>query len=407
MLVQADALIESADRIHRPGLLRFLDNFIIEVGTKLQPKPGEEMLSLPGLTLAPGFINLHAHLDLAGLRNRLQPGKDFSEWLRQVISCLPELTPEKRRQSVVESSTQALRTGTTSVLSILSDPSTLAGLTSTATRTWWALEFMDLHQPTEPSEVLDRVKACLLRNPTSFWHLALSPHSPYTCTPALYRKIAELAIQQKLPFTTHLAESPIETLFLSGQPSPLASLLPPDLSRPDLKETNLSVIDWCRANQILPPAPILAHANEIKERDLDYLSERKATILHCPRAHKWFGRSPFPYFLCQNKGIPVCLGTDSPAGSSNVHFDLREEVAEFRIQNPKVSFQQAWAMITTEPARALQCGSQLGCLGQGAWADWVAWRIPLDQNPLESILKSRQIPEWTCVGGVVAQHETI
>jgi imidazolonepropionase-like amidohydrolase len=64
-------------------------------------------------------------------------------------------------------------------------------------------------------------------------------------------------------------------------------------------------------------------------------------------------------------------------------------------------------MITTEPARALQCGSQLGCLGQGAWADWVAWRIPLDQNPLESILKSRQIPEWTCVGGVVAQHETI
>jgi len=407
MLVQAEALIESADHIHRPGHLRFLDQLITEIGSNLQPNPGEEVLKLPGLTLAPGFINLHAHLDLAGLQDRLQPGKDFSEWLRQVISCLPELTPERRRQSVVESSCRALRSGTTSVLSILSDPATLGGLTSTCTRTWWALEFMDFAGSVNAAEVLDRAKAWLLRHPTSFWHLALSPHSPYTASPELNRSIQELSAQQQLPFTTHLAESPVETLFLAGQSSPLRSLLPMELSRKDLKATNRSATDWCMANQTLPHGPILAHGNEVVESDVEYLLERKATITHCPLAHRWFDRKPFPFSLYQKRGVPVCLGTDSPAGSSNARFDLRLEVEEFRAHHPHVSTQEAWAMITTGPAHALQRASQLGSLCPGAWADWVAWRVPATGDLLESILKHRQNAEWTCVGGLPTHQETI
>jgi len=407
MLVQADALIESADRIHRPGHLRFVDQTITEAGSNLTPHSGEEVLKLPGTALAPGFINLHAHLDLAGLRNRLQPGTDFSEWLRQVIAYLPELTPEKRRHSITESSRLALRSGTTSVLSILSEPSTLAGLTSTATRTWWGLEFMDFSGAVNPGEVMDRAKAWLLRHPASFWHLALSPHSPYTASPELYRSLYALSTQEHLPFTTHVAESTVETLFLLGQTSPLGALLPKELSRKDLRSTNRSALDWCRANQTLPLFPILAHGNEVGDGDLEYLLDRKATIVHCPLAHRWFGRKPFPFRLYQNQGIPVCLGTDSPAASSNLPFDLRMEVEEFRTHHPDVSTQEAWAMITTGPAQALQRTGQIGCLSPGAWSDWVAWKIPASGDLLDTILKHRRNAEWTCVGGVPVRHETI
>lgn len=407
MLVQADALIESAHRIHRPGHLRFWDQTITEAGSNLRRKPGEEVLELPGMVLAPGFINLHAHLDLAGLRNRLQPGKDFSEWLRQVIACLPELTPEKRRHSIMESSSQSLRSGTTSVLSILSEPSSLAGLTSTATRTWWGLEFMDFSGAVDVGAVLDRAKAWILRHPTSLWHLALSPHSPYTASPELYHSIRDLCTQQRFPCTTHIAESPVETFFLKDQSTPLRSLLPMNLSRQDLRGTYRSAIDWCKTNQTLPLYPILAHGNEVVESDLDYLLERKATIVHCPIAHRWFCREPFPYRLYQGQGVPVCLGTDSPAGSSNVQFDLRKEVEEFQSHHPHVSTQEAWAMITTGPAQALQRSSELGCLSPGAWADWVAWRIPASGDLLETILKDRQKAEWTCVGGVPIRHDDI
>ena len=405
MLVQADALIESADRIHRPGHLRFLDHRILEVGSHLHPRPGEEVLKLPGMTLAPGFINLHAHLELAGLEGRLQPGKDFSDWLRQVITHLPELTPEKRRQSILTSSRQALRSGTTSILSILSDPSTLAGLASTATRTWWALEFMDLQGSPEPVKLLDRTKAWLLRHPSACWHLALSPHSPYTASSELYRSLAGMALVEKLPFTTHLAESPDETLFVQGQPSPLHALLPSHLVRKDIQAVNQTAIGWCATRQSLPPFAILAHGNEVRESDMVYLKEKQASIVHCPMAHRWFGRSPFPYAQYRAADIPVCLGTDSPGGSSNARFDLREEACDFLHNQPNVDYHEAWKMLTTAPAHALQMHSKLGRLTPGGWADWVAWRLPTDQDPVEAVLLDRQAAEWTCVGGIVAHHE--
>ena len=407
MLVQADTLIESSDRIHRPGHLRFFDHLVTEVGSHLHPLPGEEVLKLPGMTLAPGFINLHAHLELAPLGGRLQPGKEFSDWLRQVVSHLPELTPEKRRASVLTSSRQALRSGTTSILSILSDSSTLAGLASTATRTWWALEFMDLYGSTEPEKLLDRAKAWLLRHPSACWHLALSPHSPYTASPELYGALAEMSVREKLPFTTHLAESPDETLFLQGQNSPLHALLPANLSRKDTQERNQTPFGWCATQQALPSFAILAHGNEVQELDLVYLKEKQACIVHCPTAHRWFGRPPFPYTKYQSAEIPVCLGTDSPAGSPNAHFDLREEACDFLHHHPTTGARAAWNMLTTVPAQALQLGSKLGCLAPGAWADWVAWCVPSDKDPIEAVLQDRQSAEWTCVGGVLTHHERL
>lgn len=406
MLVQADALIETAERIHRPGHLR-CNPRVLEVGSSLQPLPGEEVLSLPGLTLAPGFINLHAHLELAGLHGRLQAGKGFADWLRQIVSHLPELTPEKRRQSVSSSSRTALRTGTTSVLSILSDPSTLAGLASTATRTWWALEFMDLEGLPPVPEILDRTKAWVLRHPSAFWSLALSPHSPYTARPELYRTLAEWAAKQRIPFTTHLAESPEESWYLQDQPSPLRTLLPAHYSRRDLQKSTTSAVSWCIHNQTLPPFPILAHGNEVQEADMPFLLEKNASIVHCPLAHRWFGRQSFSLRLFQKHGIPVTLGTDSPASSSNISLDLRDEVAELRRSHPHVTVRDAWSMVTTQPALALQLKSEIGCLSPGAWADWIAWRIPSHGDPLEAILTSREAAEWSSVGGQITYHETV
>ena len=140
---------------------------------------------------------------------------------------------------------------------------------------------------------------------------------------------------------------------------------------------------------------------------MPFLQEKNASIVHCPLAHRWFGRQPFPLTLFQKHGIPVTLGTDSPAGSSNISFDLRQEVAELQRNHPQVTAREAWSMITTQPAQALQLKSEIGCLSPGAWADWVAWRIPPHDDPLEAILTSREAAEWSSVGGQITHHETV
>ncbi|NCZ96355.1 hypothetical protein EBZ02_04210, partial [bacterium] len=147
MLILADALLQAPDRVLRPGRFRVSGRVIRDVGTDLRPEPGEEILELPGVTLAPGFLNLHAHLELASLHGVLTPGKEFPIWLKQILGRLPGLTSEVRRQSICRSTQNALRNGTTSILSVTSDIPAMAGLTSTASRIWWALEFMDLQIP--------------------------------------------------------------------------------------------------------------------------------------------------------------------------------------------------------------------------------------------------------------------
>lgn len=65
----ADALVRGAvvyDGTGSPGRVadvRVTGERITEVGTGLEPRPGEPVLEARGLALAPGFIDMHSHAD--------------------------------------------------------------------------------------------------------------------------------------------------------------------------------------------------------------------------------------------------------------------------------------------------------------------------------------------------------
>ena len=406
MLIRAGALIESTNRVHRPGHLRMEKGKILAVGSNIIPLPGEEILSFPEITLAPGWINLHAHLELSSLSGVLRKGNTFSGWLKELLPLLPTLNPEVRRSSILTSTRHAARSGTTSILTILTQRAALAGLTLTPTRVWWALEFSDLREKQKVAEIVDQATSWISRHPNAEWHLALSPHAPYTASPSLYRELSAIASQNHLPFTTHLAESVDETDFFANQKSSLRNLLPTDFDRPDLIPSQ-SPAEWCQKNSVLPPRPILAHGNEFSVKDMPYLKEGSATIVHCPTTHQWFERKPFPFNSYQSHQIPIALGTDSPASSPNSHFDLRLEARTFLQNHTSCNPKSVWEMLTTIPALALGQGKSLGVLNTDYLADWVGWRISLEQDPFSSILLSNEPAEMTCISGKITSHEKI
>ena len=397
MLILADALLLAPDRVLRPGRLRLSGQTIQETGADLIPRPGEEVLELPGITLAPGFLNLHAHLELTPLHGKIAAGLPFAEWLRQILPLLPGLHATARTASILESSRQAAETGTTTILSILSDPGALAGLAGTLPRVWWALEFMDLHGDPQAATQMDRLAAWLSRHPGCAWQSAISPHAPYSASPDLYRTCARLAAELHLPLTTHWAESVEEVeLFHSGQ-GPLRKLLPDSWTPGHLDDRRAAI----------PAGSLLAHGNQMSEATLADLGKRGCFVIHCPLAHRWFHREPFPLEKLQRHGIPVILGTDSPASSDNLTFDLRAEIRAFRQAYPRISVPDLWNMISTLPARALGQEGRLGTLQPGAAADWVGWKLPPSPDPALAILDSTDPAEIGCVAGRIHRPERL
>ena len=397
MLILADALVSAPDRVLRPGRLRVSGRRILEAGANLRPKNGEEILELPGITLAAGFLNLHAHLELAPLHGKIPPALPFAGWLRQILSLLPGLHSTARTASILESSRKAAETGTTTVLTILSDPAALAGLAGTLPRIWWALEFMDLHGDPGPARQMERLAAWLSRHPGADWKAALSPHAPYSASPGLYRECARLASELHLPFTTHWAESPEEEeLFRSGG-GPLRQLLPQSWAHGKLSERLES----------MPPASLVAHGNHLAETDFPILSARDCVAVHCPTSHAWFGRQPFPLQRFRQHRLPVVLGTDSPASSDNRCFDLRLEARTFHQTHPQVPYAEIWPMLTTLPAKALGQEGILGSLQPGAEADWVGWKVDPSADPATAILTSTGSAEIISVAGRLHRPERI
>lgn len=395
MLILADALVQAPDRVLRPGRLRISGRTIREVGTDLRPQTGEETVELPGLTLAPGFLNLHAHLELAPLFGKIRPGQPFAEWLRQILALLPGLHSTVRTAAIVASSRSAAESGTTTILSILSDPGALAGLAGTLPRIGWAMEFMDLHGDPQAARQMDKLAAWLSRHPGCAWHAALSPHAPYSASPGLYRECARLAAEFRLPFTTHWAESAEEEdLFRTGQ-GPLRQLLP-DAWIPGRLSERI---------EATPTGSLLVHGNHLDEETLTALGKRGCFLIHCPTSHRWFGRDPFPLEKFQRHGLPVILGTDSPASSDNPTLDLRAEIRAMRLAHPSIPLRDLWDRITILPARALGQEERLGCLAPGAEADWVGWRLDPTADPVSAILESTDPAEIVSVAGRLHRPE--
>lgn len=324
-------------------------------------------LDLGDAVLFPGLINAHCHLDYTGMVGLVPWRGEFRDWILQITALKKQWTEEQFVASINRGLAESVRTGTTSVVNIECFPKLVARLSPTPLRVWWCVELLDLTWGEDSRRMVEDAARWLGSQP----HGGLAPHAPYTTSAPLYRLAARTARERGWVLTTHVAESRGENKMFRG---PCESVTLAGLG-------------------VLGPNCLLAHANHVDEAEVESLVHSGASVVHCPRAHRFFRRDAAPWELWRRHGVNVCLGTDSLA--SNESLDMRAEMRALT----QLQAREVLEMATVNAARALNCADKLGKIAVGGWADLAA--VPLTGDPYESVVRSEKPVCFSMVGGKV------
>ncbi len=410
MIIRARTVVTMDGPPIENGAIVVSGNRIVDVGKldEVKTRNAGEVIDLGEQALMPGLINAHCHLDYTCLRGKIPPQKSFADWVRTINAEKATFSPKDYIASINDGFAEAKRFGTTTIANLTVFPELIPQI-QPPVRTCWFAELIDIRAPKRANELVDRAIESLGR--AQPWGLA--PHALFTASTDLFRRCEEIAQNDNVLLTTHLAESREEMEMFRDASGPLYEFIK-SIGRPMDDCGNktplglfLDLIDSGgssnreRAIEVNRPylSWIVAHLNELTESDFELLerSNSKFHVVHCPRSHNYFDHSPFAFDRLRSFGFNICLGTDSLA--SNESLSLFAEMRAFQKEFPSVSAEEIFQMVTVNPARALRYENALGQIRPGFGADLIAVPCSTSTDIFEQILAFDAPVSWSMVNG--------
>jgi len=306
---------------------------------------------------------------------------NFRSWLLRLTSARGQVLDEaallaSARLGIAE----GLLAGITTYADTSSSPAVVRALASMRVR---GISYQEVFGP-HPSqcaaaiaELRERV-AALMPLKTSLVKLGVSPHAPYTVSDDLYRAVAEYATAANLPVAAHIAESRVETDFVTQARGPFAE----GWSARGIAVTPraASCIRLLEATGILATRPLLIHCVHLTSEDVAVIARFGCSVVHCPAANAKLGHGVAPVGRLL-ESLPVGVGSDSVA--SNNRMDMLDEVrmailiarAARLAESDSLDAQQGIRLATIGGATALGLEREVGSLEPGKAADLAAFPV--------------------------------
>lgn len=401
MILRARYVLAAVNQIIDNGAVRVESGRIAEVG-RAADIAGTPFTDLGASLLLPGFINAHTHLELSHLAGRLPPRGDFVDWIKRLVDAMRDTgdDPKTIRDSVRRGRDLSLTGGVTTVGDITRLPALTRPVLADG-----PLRVLSFGEVIAVGRLRDRLHERLTAAAdtgarSQFLQVGIAPHAPYTLEPDGMRACVGRAVDGQLRMCLHLAETAAEAEFTRHLSGPIRKYF----KRHRVWDRHvpcpgLSPAEYAADTGVLRPDTVLAHVNYVTDEEIDRIAASGAHVAYCPRTHEAFGHPPHPFRRMLERGVNVCVGTDSLA--SNPSLSVLEELRFLRGQYPELPAALLIEMGSTRSARALGMDAAVGQVAPGFRADLTA--IPLDPagpaDPLENVLQSATSPLRTWVAG--------
>ncbi|RZS91676.1 cytosine/adenosine deaminase-related metal-dependent hydrolase [Motilibacter rhizosphaerae] len=418
LLITGATLLVTMDDERRElpgGWVAVQDGLVSAVGgAQDQPPAAQEELSAQDCLVTPGLINTHHHI-YQNLTRAYRPTTRASlfDWLTGLYPLWAGLDEEASYLSAwVGLAELALGGCTTSTDHLYVHPRGAGDLISAEisaarelgmrfhpTRGSMSLSQKDGGLPPDSvvqddDEILADSEALVARHHDPSWgamvRIALAPCSPFSVTPELMRRTAELAERLDVRLHTHLAEDPDEDLFAA-------------------RTFGRRTIDQFEEVGWLTDRSWVAHCIYPDDGEIARLGAAGVGVAHCPSSNMMIGGGGIaPVRAMRAAGVNVGLGCDgsSSTDSASLWMEARNAMLVGRLREGPTAMgaRDALEIATLGSAACLGRLGELGVLRPGAVADLVCW--PLTGLAFAGALTD-PVEAWLRCGPVSARHTVV
>ncbi len=409
------ATMDDEDREIAGGWVAITGGLVAAVGGPSDPTPpAAKVLRADGCLVTPGLINTHHHI-FQNLTRSYKPAVNGSlfEWLSTLYPLWAGLDEEAVYASAwVGLAELALGGCTTSTDHLYVHPAAAGDLISAeiAAATDLGMRFhptrgsMSLSQKDgglppdvvvqDDDEILADSERLVARHHDRSWgamvRVALAPCSPFSVTPDLMRRTAELAERLDVRLHTHLAEDPDEDRFAEEKFG---------------KRTiaHFEDVGW------LSDRAWVAHCIYPNPGEVTTLGAAGVGVAHCPSSNMLIGGGGMaPVVELLAAGSPVGLGCDGSASTDHASMWLEARGAlllgRLRKGPGAMGARDALTIATLGGAACLGRARELGTLTVGAAGDLVCW--PIEGIAFAGALTD-PIEAWLRCGPVLSRHTVV
>lgn len=390
-LLITDTTIVTCDderRIIERGAIAIIGDRIAAIGETAaleQAYPDCERISGRGLAVLPGFVNAHTHTVLTALRGTVEDwdGEIIYRYMSPV-----SYTMSDHERAVMASlgCLEAIRSGATMLVDPFRHvPSYAGAMADTGLRLWLSESCADIDtrkirfgeygiDEAFGQGFLDRTQMLI-----EGWNGArngrvncqVAAHAPDNCSPAMLRKLKDLAEHHGLTRTCHLAQSPGEIAAVKAA-------------------HGLTPAGYLDREGFLGPDLTCAHWTYCTPADIALLAERGVQMAHNPANSSRKGPHTVAIGLIRDAGVNIALGTDNMTEDLFhalkigliLHRGGRGRDTEGGI-DPQP--QDMLDMITRNGARSVGAQDQIGSLEAGKKADLTI--IDLNQPVMRPLIR--------------------
>ena len=350
-----------------------------------------------GAAILPALVNAHTHLELSYMRGLVPPAASFDTWVRGLLS-LRGTYPDPFAPDIIHAAGAAIveaRAAGTGVIGDISNTLATPRLLSDARMPAHVFHEVLGFNSADPGALVNAARTRVegLDVSDGFVRVSVTPHAPYSVSPALFMAIAEHAPAGLT--SIHLGESPEEIHFLNHGGGPIqAALQSLGVWNPGWTPPRCGPVEYIDKFGLLSERLLAVHGVRLSYRELAQLTAAGATLVTCPRSNHWVGGGDPPVERFYASGVRVAIGTDSLASVEDLN--VFAEMAAIRRLSSDVPARAILESATRIGAEALGFGSEFGTIEPGKRAALLAVRVPDAVEDVEEYL----------VGGVTSAQLT-